>query len=138
MNQSDEILIHKKAQMLSGTYKADAKWGSIQISLVAIPNYAGGKGCPDEILQLRVEFPAFGTNIILSAPILIEGEKAGISAAGVDVDKFCERSKTGEQNSYLKIPVIVIGGQVNKRIRPTTQAVQARFMTTQVPRRVIE
>ena len=138
MRDSDESMIHRKAKALEGTYEARASWGSVVVRLEAVPNYAGGKGCPDEILCVKLEFAAFGTSVELSAPILIEGEKAGSSAAKLDVEKFCSRSVSGVQKSYLKIPVIVVGGSSFKKLRPTSKVLLAQFNTTQVPRRIVE
>lgn len=138
MRESDESLIHRKAKEIEGTYSISTTWGEMVVKLEAIPNYAGGKGCPDEIMCIRVEFPAFGTNVTLTTPVLIEGEKSGSNAAKLDLRKFCERSITGEQRSYVKIPIIVIGGDRYKRLRPTTKQILVQFNPTQVPKRVIE
>jgi len=138
MRDVDELMIHRKAKALEGTYEAHASWGRVVVRLEAVPNYAGGKGCPEEILCLRIELPAFGTLVELSAPIHIEWEKAGSSAAKLDVEKFCHRSLSREQKSYLKIPVIVVGGSSFKKLRPTTKGLLAQFNTTQVPRRIVE
>ncbi len=138
MKEIDEVLIHQKAKELEGTYSISTSWGELVIKLDAIPNYAGGKGCPDEIISVRVEFPAFGMNVGLTAPVLIEGEKSGKDAAKLDLKKYCERSITGEQRSYLKIPFIVIGGDVHKTTKSVSKQLTAQFNTTQVPKRVIE
>jgi hypothetical protein len=138
MRDVDELMIHKKARSLEGVYEVKTNWGSVIVKFDTVPNWAGGKGCPDEILCVKIEFPAFGTHIELSAPILIEGEKAGRSAAEEDVEKFCSRSISGEQKSYLKIPVIVVGGTGFKKVRPSTNVLRAQFNTTQVPRITVD
>jgi hypothetical protein len=138
MRDADENMIHKKAKELEGSYELKTNWGSITIKFDAIPNWAGGKGCPDEVLCLKIGFPAFGTHIELTAPILIEGEKAGSNSAKEDVEKFCNRSITGEQKSYLKIPVIVVGGRRLKKVPTSTKILQAQFNTTQVPRIIVD
>lgn len=140
MKDSDEIEIHRKVQQIAGKYEFKTEWGNrkIIINLDAIPNYAGGEGCPDEILNVTVSFAILGTDIRLSAPVLIEGEKAGYSSALEDLQKFCERSISGEQKSYLEIPMIVIGGQSYKKLKSRNKQVNARFNMTQVPKRIID
>lgn len=137
MKENDEILIHRKTKSLEGTYPIATPWGTLVVKLDAVPNYAGGKGCPDEILCVKVEFAAFGADVTVSAPVLIEGEKSGIDGAKLDLKKFCERTVSGEQRSYLKIPVVVVGGAIPKRPKTTTKQLLAQFNTVQVPKRVI-
>lgn len=140
MKDNDEMEIHRKVQQIAGKYESETEWGNgkIIITLDAIPNYAGGKGCPDEILNVTVSFAIFGTDIRLSAPVLIEGEKAGYGSAVEDLHKFCERSVSGEQKSYLEIPMIVVGGQSYKKLKSSNRQVNARFNMTQVPKRIID
>ena len=138
MNDSDEIAIHKKMQRIEGKSELKTEWGKIIVVLDAIPNYAGGKGCPDEILSIAVKFTILGTDVELSVPILIEGEKGGYSNAVIDLKKFCERSISGEQTSYLEIPMIIIGGGNYRKLRPVEKQVKARFSMTQIPRRMID
>lgn len=139
MKDNDEMEIHRKLQQIAGKYESETAWGNgkIIITLDAIPNYAGGKGCPDEILNVTASFALFGTDIRLSAPVLIEGEKAGYGSAVEDLHKFCERSVSGEQKSYLEIPMIVVGGQSYKKLKSSNRQVNARFNMTQIPKRVI-
>jgi hypothetical protein len=137
MKESEEKEVHTKIHKIVGKYNLETEWGKIVIILDAIPNYAGGKGCPDEIVTMKVKFALWGTDIELSAPILIEAEKAGYSAALLDLDKFCERSVSGEQKSYLDIPMIIIGGTSYKKLRSIERQLRTRFNMTQVPKRVI-
>jgi len=138
MNESDEMAIHKKMQRIEGKSELKTDWGDIAVALDAIPNYAGGKGCPDEILSVTVKFAILGTDVELSVPILIEAEKGGYSNAVIDLQKFCERSISGEQKSYLEIPMIIIGGENYRKLRPVEKQVKARFSMTQIPRRMID
>ena len=137
MKGSDEITIHKKMQRIEGKCELKTEWGNIVVVLDAIPNYAGGKGCPDEILSVAVKLTILGTDVELSVPILIEGEKGGYSNAVIDLQKFCERSISGEQPSYLEIPMIIIGGDNYRKLRPIEKQVKARFSRTQIPRRMV-
>lgn len=138
MNDSDEIAIHKNVQRIEGKSELKADWGNITVVLDAIPNYAGGKGCPDEIVSVTVKFAILGADVELSVPVLIEGEKSGYSNAVIDLQKFCERSISGEQKSYLEIPMIIIGGEHYRKLRPVEKQVKARFSMTQIPRRMID
>jgi len=133
----EETKFHKKMKKIEGKWQVKTKWGNIDIILEAIPNYAGGKGCPDEILVVKVKIPILGTDVELSTPVLIELEKIGYSGAEEDLNKFCERSISGEQKSYLEIPMIVIGGDSYKKIKSEKKELRARFNITQVPKRMV-
>jgi|GEM_PF-3161684 len=138
MKESEEMKLHRKMQKIEGKYEVKTDWGKIVMTLEAIPNYAGGKGCPDEILSVKIEIDYLGTIIRLLAPVLIEEGKAGYSDAIADLDKFCKRSLSGEQKSYLGIPMIAIGGDNYRKLKGIEKQLTARFDMTQVPKRVIE
>lgn len=138
MREKDEAEFHRKMKKFEGEYSIATDWGRVTVALEAIPNYAGGKGCPDEILAVEVTFAILGTDIQLSAPLLIELEKVGYTGAKEDLDKFCERSISGEQKSYLEIPMLVIGGDSYKKVRSEKRELSARFNITQVPKRMIK
>lgn len=137
MKESEEMDLHRKMQEIEGKYDVKTDWGKVTITLDPIPNYAGGKGCPDEILTAKVKFAILGTDVELSTPVLIELEKAGYSDAMADLDKFCGRSISGEQKSYLEIPMIVVGGNNYKKLESQKRELTARFSVTQVPKRMI-
>lgn len=137
MRERDEMELHRKMKMIEGEYKARTSWGKIYIDLKAIPNYAGGKGCPDEILAVTVKFAILGTDVGLVAPVLIEMEKAGYSGAAEDLNKFCERSISGEQKSYLEIPMIIVEGKDYKKLRGQDRRLQAHFNLVQIPKRMV-
>ena len=137
MKESEEMELHRKMQKIEGEYEVKTDWGKIVITLDAIPNYAGGKGCPDEILNIKVKFAILGSDVELSAPVLVEREKAGYSDAVADLDKFCKRSISGEQKSYLEIPMIIVGGASYRKLKSTERQLIARFNMTQVPKRII-
>jgi len=134
----EEADFHKKMQKFEGRYQIKTDWGKIAITLDAIPNYAGGKGCPDEILTIKVEFAIFGTDVQLSVPVLIELEKVGYTGAEKDLNKFCERSIIGEQKTYLEIPMLIIGGDDYKKLKSQQRQLTARVNITQVPKRVVK
>lgn len=137
MKESDEMVFHRKMQQVKGKYEAMADWGKIVMTLDAVPNYAGGKGCPDEILVVKVKFAILGTDIELSTPVLIELEKIGHAGAEQDLTKFCERSIINEQESYLEIPMVIVGGDNYKKLKSQRRQLTARINITQVPKRVI-
>lgn len=136
MKEEDEIEVHRKVQKIQGKYEVQTQWGTIAITLDATPNYAGGRGCPDEIATLRAEFAMLGADIQVSVPVLIEAEKTGYGAAREDLDKFCQRSISGEQKSYIEIPMIIVGGDKYKELGSTQRELAARFNMTQVPKRM--
>ena len=141
MKEREEAELHRKMREIEGTYEARTKWGKIVIDLVAIPNYAGGEGRPDEILAVRVNFAILGADVKLSVPVLIElAVKGGwCRDAKDDLREFCERSISGRQRSYLEIPMIVVGGDTyNDNLRAEEGQLTARFSITQVPKRMIE
>ncbi|MEM4201562.1 MAG: hypothetical protein QXR91_08450, partial [Nitrososphaerales archaeon] len=73
---------------------------------------------PDEIIGVKVSFPLFGEWASLEAPVLLELEKGGMEASLEDLRKFSERSRTGEQESYVKLPMLVVGKQgKNKSVK---------------------
>jgi len=139
MKDKEEAELHRKIKKFESKYPPiRTDWGKITITLDAIPNYAGGKGCPDEILAIGIELSILGTDARLSVPVLIELEKVGYSGAGKDLDKFCQRSICGEQKSYLEIPMIVLGGDKYKKLKSQNRQLSARVNITQVPKRVVK
>ncbi|MCL0074256.1 hypothetical protein M1O50_05245 [Dehalococcoidia bacterium] len=140
MKEKDEMEFHRKMQEIEGKYEVKTDWGNIVITLDVIPNYAGGKGRPDEILVVKLDFAILGTDVKLSVPVLIEvATKGGWSGdAKVDLEKFCERTISGEQQSYLEIPMIVVGGDSYKKLESKKGQLTARFNITQVPKRVVK
>ncbi len=137
MKESEEMIFHRKMKQIEGKYEAKADWGKIVMTLDAIPNYAGGKGCPDEILVVKVKFAILGTDIELSTPVLIELEKIGHAGAEEDLNKFCKRSISNEQESYLEIPMVIVGGDHYKKLKSQRKQLTARINITQVPKRVM-
>ncbi|MBT9151593.1 MAG: hypothetical protein DDT40_01789 [candidate division WS2 bacterium] len=139
MKEKDEMELHRKMQEIEGKYEVKTDWGKIVITLDAIPNYAGGEGRPDEILVVKLDFAILGTDVKLSVPVLIEvATKGGWSGdAKVDLEKFCERTISGEQQSYLEISMIVVGGDSYKKLESKKGQLTTRFNITQVPKRMI-
>lgn len=138
MKEKEEVEFHRKMKKFEGKYPIKTDWGKVVMTLDAIPNYAGGKGCPDEILTIKIELAILGTDVKLSVPVLIELEKVGYTGAKEDLNKFCERSISGEQKSYLEIPMVIIGGDKYKKLKSQTRQLSARVNITQVPKRVVK
>jgi len=61
---------------------------------------------------LKITLPVLGKDVSLQVPILIEAEKAGMSAAMEDLEKFCRRSMLGTleggDSSFVEIPMLVV------------------------------
>ena len=138
MKEKEEVEFHRKMKKFEGKYPIETDWGKVAITLDAIPNYAGGKGCPDEILTIKIELAILGIDVKLSVPVLIELEKVGYTGAEEDLNKFCERSISGEQKSYLEIPMIVVGGDSYKKLKSQKRQLSARINMTQVPKRIVK
>jgi len=140
MKEKDEMELHRKMKEIEDKYEVKTTWGKIVITLDAIPNYAGREGRPDEILVVKVNFAILGTDVKLSVPVLIEvATKGGWSGdAKVDLEKFCERTISDEQQSYVGISMIVVGGDSYKKLESKKGQLTIRFNITQVPKRIIK
>lgn len=137
MTVSNERELHKAAGKYHGTYILPTHWGGIEVRLTAVPNYAGGEGCPDEIVKIDLKMLILGATIKAAVPVLVELEKAGYPAAKRDLDVYCTRSLSGEQPSYVEIPFLVVGGDNARLLDPASKAVNVRFSCAQVPMRLI-
>jgi hypothetical protein len=136
MKEKEEVEFHRKMKTFEGKYEIKTNWGKISLSFEAIPRFAGGKGRPDELLLLRAEFALLGTIAKAAVPILIELEKTGFSDARVDLEEYCKRSISGEEISYLEVPMIIVGGAY-KELAPQERQVVATFNLTEVPKRIV-
>lgn len=112
MKEKDEIKLSRILSKMQGISEATFPWGKANISLEYINYSAGGKGCPDSLLVLTFTLPVLGEKVSIQAPILIEAEKAGTSAAMEDLEKFCKRSLQGALegggSSFIEIPMLVV------------------------------
>jgi hypothetical protein len=137
MKESDETKLHKKLQPFCHEYIAEAEFGKIYVTLDAIPNFEGGKGCPDEIITVKTKISLLGSDIEVTVPILVELESSGSGNAMKDLQNYSERTISGEQSSYIHIPMIVVGGQNQKFVKDDERILKARFSINQVPIRMI-
>lgn len=107
---SNEARLHEIAEKLRGEWEIKTNWGIIKVAFRPLRlHYRSVKRTPDEIINIRISFPLFGEWVALEAPVLLELEKGGIQATLTDVRKYSERSQTGEQESYVKLPMLVVG-----------------------------
>ena len=131
----DEEDFHKKLRRSDGTYVLDSKFGKLNISFHAIPNYANREGRPDEIELVEISLDFLGERIEMTVPILIELEDSGYYSAKEDLDGYSERSISGRQNSYLKLPFLVIGGARRRRdLKSEDRTVKIKFTPAQIPK----
>lgn len=114
---SDEQKLHESVEKYRGEWKIKTKWGYIKVEL--LPKRIGfgtKKGTPDEILITNVVFPILGKTVNIQVPILLEAEtKGGLDAALTDLLKFSERNLKEGEDSYVEIPMLVIGKEHRAR-----------------------
>jgi hypothetical protein len=135
---SDEAKLHEIVEKLRGEWEIKTNWGIVKVAFrPSRIHYAAVKGTPDEIIVSRVTFPLFGEWISLEAPVLLELEKKGGMAASLDdLRKFSERSQAGKQESYVKLPMIVIGKE--KKSKSVNIPLDVRIDIKEVPKTVFE
>jgi hypothetical protein len=106
-----EAKLHDIIENLRGEWEIKTSWGIIKVAFRPLRiHYTSAKGVPDELIIVNMSFSLFGEWPSLQVPILLEvEEKGGIVASLEDLRKFSERSRTGEQESYVKLPMLVIG-----------------------------
>ena len=109
--EKDELKLSRVLSRMEGESPFELPSGKGTITIRYINYSAGGSGCPDSLLILKVSMPVMGRVVSLQIPILVEAEKAGINAAIEDLDKFCERSAKGTMegggSSFVEIPMLV-------------------------------
>ena len=129
--EKDELKLSRILSRLESESEFVFPGGKGNIHIKYINYSAGGSGCPDSLLLLKVSLPVLGRMVSVQAPILIEAEKAGIDAAKRDLDKFCERSSKGTMegggSSFLEIPMLVSTQSTSRRQKEETRTVKVRF-----------
>ena len=129
--EKDELKLSRLLSGMDGESEFTFPWGKGNIQIKYINYSAGGRGCPDSLLILKVSMPVLGRMVSLQAPILIEAEKAGVSAAIEDLDKFCERSGKGTMegggSSFIEIPMLVATQSSSVKEVRETRTIKARF-----------
>ncbi len=114
---SDEQKLHESVEKYRGEWEIKTEWGYIKVEF--LPKRIGfgtKKGTPDEILIAKVVFPILGRTVNIQVPVLLEAEtKGGLDAALTDLLKFSERNLKEGENSYVEIPMLVIGKEHHTR-----------------------
>ena len=112
MKEKDELKLSRILSKMQGESEANFPWGKAKIEVNYINYSAGGKGCPDSLLILKITMPVLDQQVSVQVPILVEAEKAGMNAAMMDLKKFCERSMKGALDeggsSFIEIPMLVV------------------------------
>jgi len=108
---SDEQKLHESVEEYRGKWEIQTEWGYIKVELLPKRIGFGSKrGTPDEILITKITFPIIGKTVDIQVPILLEAEtKGGLDAALTDLYKFSERNLNEGEDSYIEIPMLVIG-----------------------------
>lgn len=136
MKEKDEIKLSRILNKMQGISEAIFPWGKVRINVEYINYSAGGKGRPDSLLVLRINIPVLGKSVSIQIPILIEAEKAGMSAAIEDLEKFCERSMLGTLegggSSFVEIPMLVVTRTPKPRLKRQGLPLRAHFSIQEV------
>lgn len=108
---SDEQKLHESIEKYRGRWEIKTEWGYIKVELLPKRIGFGSKrGTPDEILITKITLPIMGQTVNIQIPILLEAEtKGGLDAALTDLFKFSERNLNEGEDSYIEIPMLVIG-----------------------------
>ncbi len=108
---TDEQKLHESIEKYRGKWEIETEWGYIKVKLLPKRiGFGSKKGTPDEILITAITLPILGKTVNIQVPILLETEtKGGLNAALIDLSKFSERNLKEGGDSYVKIPMLVVG-----------------------------
>lgn len=136
---SDESRLHTAAERFRGEWMVETEWGLVKLSLRPFRiGYKSLRGTPDEIIVMKVTLPLFGKWVSVEAPILLEMEREGGTPAAMDdLRKFSERTCSGEQESHLSLPLIVVGKERKNRA-PEIITVRSKVNINEVPNMSID
>jgi hypothetical protein len=106
-----EAKLHESIEKLRGEWEIKTNWGNVKVAFRPLRiHYGKAKGTPDEMLVVNVSFLVLGEQADLQAPVLIELERvSGIAGSEDDLRKFSKRTQAEEQESYIELPMLVIG-----------------------------
>jgi len=112
---SDEQKLHEFIEKYRGEWEIETGWGYIKVNLLPRRiGFGSRRGTPDEILIAKITLPILGKTLNIQVPILLEAEtKAGLNGALSDLSKFSERNLNEGENSYIELPMLVIGKENN-------------------------
>jgi hypothetical protein len=131
MKEKDELKLSRTLGQMEGESEFVFPWGRGIIQVKYINYSAGGSGCPDSLIILKVSMPILGQTISAQVPILVEAEKAGMGAAIQDLDKFCERSKKGTLegggSSFIEVPMLVTTSNPSQKVVEENRTLKAKF-----------
>lgn len=111
MKMSDEQKLHECIEKYRGKWEIKTDWGYIKVEFLPKRiGFGSKKGTPDEILITKITLPILGKTVNIQVPILLEAEtKGGLDGALIDLFKFSERNLKEGEDSYVEIPMLVIG-----------------------------
>jgi len=131
MKEKDEMKLSRVLGQMNGQSEFVFPWGKGTINIKYINYSAGGSGCPDSLLLVKISMPILGEHVSLQAPILVEAEKAGIAAAIQDLDKFCDRSIRGALenggSSFVELPMLVATPIPRRKRQEESRLIKAKF-----------
>lgn len=128
----DEHMLDIALAKLNGKARANFDWGTVTVEFSSLNLSAGGRGSPDALVLINLEFDLLGEPVSVQVPVLVEAEKAGLESAIEDLDKFTNRSLNGEP-SYLKLPMLVATRSTSRRSRTEFRDIQALFNLSTIP-----
>lgn len=136
MKEKDELKLSRILRKMEGGSEATFSWGKAKVEVKYVNYSAGGRGCPDSLLILKVSMPLLGQDVLVQIPILVEAEKAGMSAAIEDLNKFCERSMRGALehggDSFIEIPMLVATQTPLRKERKENRTLKVTFKIREV------
>ncbi len=114
---SDEQKLHESIEKYRGKWEIKTDWGYIKVEFFPKRiGFGSKKGTPDEILITKITLPILGKIVNIQMPILLEAEtKGGLNGALSDLSKFSERNLKEGEDSYIEIPMLVIGKEQNTK-----------------------
>jgi len=136
MKEKDELKLSRLLSDMQGEAEASFPWGKAKIQIRYLNYSAGGRGCPDSLLIVRLSMPVLGQNVSVEAPILVEAEKAGTNAAIEDLNKFCDRSiqgiLEGGDSSFIEVPMLVATRYPLRKERKESRVLKVSFNVREV------
>ena len=131
MLEKDEMKLSRILGQMNGQTQFAFPWGTGTVTVRYVNYSAGGSGCPDSLLLVKVSMPVLSECVDLQAPILVEAEKAGMAAAIEDLDKFCYRSTKGALenggSSFVELPMLVATPNPRRQGQHESRLLKAKF-----------
>lgn len=133
---TSEAKLYDIIEKLRGEWDIKTNRGYVKVALRPLRiHYGKTKGTPDEMLVANISFPLLGESVNLQAPILIELESVGgIAGSEDDLRKFSRRTQAGEQESYIELPMLVIGKE--RKTKSVSMPINVKINMREVPKSV--